>query len=419
MTETNVSGEAEAGETWVTVAAFGPSAAEVFDEDLFHGPRFEDQGPAVRWHDRQKVRIEAASGDTLADLIDRASDAFGLSVPKRSPVDLYTPLSRVIDGVAFFKEADDLPGSYPGPFLRIFPCVDQDGQLAWREIQDAAYASVVRAYEHGLLLGDPQRIYLYPMVPQGGEVFFGSWPALLDAARAFLAAAEAISAIYGASQFVQAVANRLRAAKAIDFRALEKRNAGPAQVDELLRSHPWPTTELARLLGIPLDRVRELALVFGLDVCMDGQASVSTELDGRFQRRLIQFLLYNADTEHYPDRVEAFARARLEALAQGDNEPIVAWHRAWSYASVSEDVDMDGDAADAGGGASDEANLTVGFKVLAIPLDEGIDPDELEKRLNEAASAGDFMSMETLLDQPLKGGSRGHIVLLMRYGAET
>ena len=258
--------EEKASPISVTVAAYGPSAAEIFDPTLFDGPRLIDHGPEVPWDAREKVTVAVEPSESLASVIDRGAAEFGLSRPRRGVrMSRDATVSDVISGVAFYKEADDLRYAAPYPWLSLFPCVDERGQLFWNWIGEARYADLVRAYEQDLLPGDPRRVYLWPMVPQGGEVLFGSWPDLLDTLRVFLEVAGALSAVYGTAQFFGAVKRRLAGAEKIAVEGFDCHNAGPNQIDELLS--PVHHATMIALKGKSY-RLRER----GLDVVPAAQA---------------------------------------------------------------------------------------------------------------------------------------------------
>jgi hypothetical protein len=141
----------------------------------------------------------------------------------------------VVAGIALYKESDDLPDSSPYPWLSLFPVIETDGTLVFRWATEASIQGLVRAYESGLLPGDPRRPYLWPMIPQGGEVWFGSWPDLLEALKVFKDVAETMAAAYGSVQAVQALWGRLRGIDELDADQFEQHNAGPSQLDSILK----------------------------------------------------------------------------------------------------------------------------------------------------------------------------------------
>src|SRR4051812_20955038 len=105
----------------VTVAALGSTADNVRQgEPDFTGQGWEDQGPDLRWEQRKRVELEVDESETLASVIDRAAEEFGIGRPS-APGEPKQRVSSVIDGVAFYHPDDDKQGGSPGPFLRLFP----------------------------------------------------------------------------------------------------------------------------------------------------------------------------------------------------------------------------------------------------------------------------------------------------------
>ena len=186
----------------VTVAGYGPLAAEVFGPEFFEGPSFLDQGPGVPWDARPKVEIDLAEGATLAEVIDEAADRFGLvTVRGEVRTGAQRRVSEVLAGIAFYNASDDVIGGQPTAWLSAFPWIDEAGELFWRWPTEATSARFAPRFDEGLLPGDPRRVYLWPMVPQGGEVDFGSWAHFLETLRLFKEVAEVLAVSAGNYEF--------------------------------------------------------------------------------------------------------------------------------------------------------------------------------------------------------------------------
>lgn len=406
----------------VTVAAYGPGASEIYGPGVFEGPPFDSEGDGVAWDDRQTVTLEVDQSETLAGVIDRAAAEFGVRTTPPGAVRSgpASPVSSVIAGVAFYKESDDLPGAQVGPWRSVFACVDAEGELSWKWTSEAEYGDLMRAHERRLLPGDPRRPYLWPIYPQGGEELFGSWPDLIDVAGTALRAAEAMAAVYGAAEFIQAVTRRLRRAARIDHTHLEAHNAGPAQLQELLKFRRPTVAEVATLFALSQEQAEDLLDAFGLAVAEDGRTIAPETLDAKFERRLMELAIRTSEGfRPHDEGLEAFTRARLEALAQEQDESVVIWSGEWHEAAGNgfNQPSQLGEQEQ----ASEEAEGELGrpdFRVLAIRTDDGIDPADLEEQLNRAAEDG-FFVMETIYDQPLRGGQKGHIFLLVRRLSES
>jgi len=399
----------------VVVAAYGPSWVATYGPGVFEGPGFDAEGDGVSWANRQKVALEVDPTHTLAAAIDRAAADLGVRVTpqgaaRRGPAE---PVSEVISGVAFYKESDDLAGAHVGPWLSAFASVNAEGRLSWKWIREAEYGDLVRAYEQALLPGDPRRPYLWPVAPQGGEVLFGSWPDLVDVVGVVLRAAEAMAAVYGAAELIGAVRRRLQRARGIDHERLEAQNAGPAQVQELLKFRRPSATELENYFALTHDEAVDLLTAFGLDVGDDGRTVVLDSLDATFERRLFQVAIRSSEGfRPEGETLEAFARARLEALAAHEEDESEAnWARAWHEATEQAHGLPPG--LDVPPPDEEDQAERLAFRVISVRTDEGIDPAHVEQLLNDAAEDG-FYVVQTLFDQALSDGSRGHLFVLAR-----
>jgi hypothetical protein len=279
----------------VTVAALGPTADIVFQSSgslrSFTGPGWQDQGPDLRWDEREKVELNVDESDTLASVIDQAAAELGIGVPNRPLTWPYTQnlvSASISNGVAFYKPADDEPAGYQGPFLTLFPTMSESGEIGWRTLDRTTMGDLVRASDAGLLPGDPLKPYLNPMISQGGgPADFGDPAMLFEAIKHFLHALEMVGEVYGGVAAVRAVLRRLGPAESVDEQALITRNAGAEELNELLRHYRDLTLPvLARALAADEEAAKGIAELLGYDVQADGAIVYSREPDAEFVRAL-------------------------------------------------------------------------------------------------------------------------------------
>jgi len=182
--------------------------------------------------------------------------------------------------------------------------------------------------------------------------------------------------------------------------------------------------ELRQWLRLSEEEAADLVSAFGLDTTDDGRMEAQATPDAVFQRRLMDTAIQNSGIAPPGSALEDFARARLEALVKGADEDAPAWGAGWptgldaaSRGQPEQDGGDDYRDEDHAVVERPEAGGRMAVRVIAVPTDEGgIDPAELERLLNEAGSEGFGMEgTQLLVDQPLKGGSRGHIFVLTKY----
>jgi hypothetical protein len=399
----------------VTVAGYGPSAAEVFGPNYFQGPSFFDLGPGVPWEARPKVEVDVTEGETLADVIDQAAEAFGLvTVRGEVRTGAARRVSEVVAGIAFHNESDDAIGGQPTAWLSAFPWIDKDGELFWKWPTEASYDGLVRAFDEGLLTGDPRRVYLWPIVPQGGEVDFGSWPHFLETLRLFKDVAEVLAVSAGTYEFGKYLTDfvsRIRGESKVRADELDRHDVGPFQMREVLRPQV-NLSQLQRFFGFDKDETTALVSLFGFDVDETGVIVFAEGPDGRFQRKLLRHALVGSVGGIEPDNeaLRKFAEARLDALAAGKDEPAMLWGQEWHAATTPEAVEGFGVQED----PDTESNIQTEYRIITFPTNDGIDSAELEAQLNRVAAEG-FQIHETYADQPLGGKQRGFLFILVRF----
>ncbi len=244
------------------------------------------------------------------------------------------------------------------------------------------------------------------MVPQGGEVAFGTWPYLMDALSVFKDVGAALAQAAGVVSFFEyftAWMRRQDNAANLPTEMFDAHNAGPVQVKELLVPGRITLAQVQQFLGLDEARASSLVLLFGFDISEDGRLVFLDQPDARFQQRLLHTLVHASTGDYPPDaqRLADFARARLEAFAQGKDEPSSVWAQEWNTVMT---YDVPADPAPA-----TEAT-TMSFRVIALRTDNGVDPIALEQQLNAVGKDG-FYPYATLEDQPLSGGGRGWIFI--------
>lgn len=151
--------------------------------DMWVGTNYDDQDENVPWGERAKRVIGASPDETLAQVIDRAAEAFRIAPGTELTGNGPLTMSQAIGGIAFYVEADErrytqgAPGLWPAELL----VVVTGTQAARRPWQTVTVADLLKSAEAGLVSGDP-RIYLYPGFPQGDPALFVEWAAKAAAA---------------------------------------------------------------------------------------------------------------------------------------------------------------------------------------------------------------------------------------------
>jgi hypothetical protein len=106
-----------------------------------------------------------------------------------------------------------------------------------------------------------------------------------------------------------------------------------------------------------------------------------------------------------------FAEARIEAYAAGEIGTKIEWHVGWHEIDNPTPYDRNDDEL---GSSSSESSSRQVFRVIPVSTDAGIDTTALEAAMNAAGAEG-YSLHDTLLDQPLADGSRGHVFLFSKY----
>jgi hypothetical protein len=149
-------------ELFITVAALGP-VPEYLRQEVFAGESFDDQGWKLRYADRKKVTVQAAGHEYLGLVIDRAADAFGVRSRTEQTV------GELVPYVAFYLEQDELEFvSREERWESAIRTVGPDGSASWAVRWSAiTIDELLASADAGLLDGDPLRVFLWPVIPQG------------------------------------------------------------------------------------------------------------------------------------------------------------------------------------------------------------------------------------------------------------
>lgn len=149
------------GEHIFSVAVVGPVFGFPVLE-VFVGPSFEDQGPEVPYAKRLKVDVPATETTSIGDVIDRAAAEVGTTLE-------HGRVSEALEGIAFYEPEDEVvlkARHQPWPDTIRIP--NDDGRPSWRVWWVATRVDeLLEAHAAGLVVGDPYRPYLWPVIPQG------------------------------------------------------------------------------------------------------------------------------------------------------------------------------------------------------------------------------------------------------------
>lgn len=132
---------------------------------VFGGDQLADQDADLAYAARRKTTVRVEGGDRLGQVIDRAAVAFGVTSLVERPV------SEQIHCVAFYQAGDDrrFRHSYER-WHQVIRLPDKEAlswPVVWRLV---TIDELIGCAELGGLHGDPQRIYFWPVIPQGEAV---------------------------------------------------------------------------------------------------------------------------------------------------------------------------------------------------------------------------------------------------------
>jgi len=221
---------------------------------------FSDQERERPWDERIKIRLSVERAETLAAVIERALEGFGI----RAPEDAISPHHHV--DLAFFTE------NHPrGYWQRGVILVDDAGRAIWgvHDMRLVTYGEVLASADAGALAGDPLRVHIILREGIGNGIGL-DWPALFQglqiAWQVAWEVAERVAVIGGVAAAVKLVRDRLgkgREAVARNAPQWDRRGAAPHAFSLFLAIHPWDIAHLAKLLDCSPADARAVLEVFG------------------------------------------------------------------------------------------------------------------------------------------------------------
>lgn len=226
----------------VTVALVGDpqNAGHLSDEDTWK---------AIHYNERPQVTISVKDGETLSEVMTRATRHFG---------------ARRSDGHNFFATfiAFYEPPGYFWPQLRtLLELVDHDGQVKWNvPWHEVTIAQLHEAAEAGLVPGDASRWYLVLLTPMGNGVHV-EWSDVVAAWFLFDRLLAWVANAHGASEAISKIVHRVRRRfvkelpEVLDRHAVNwaDRGAAPPDFYRLLSMDQWDATRLTALLGCSIE----------------------------------------------------------------------------------------------------------------------------------------------------------------------
>lgn len=229
-----------------------------------------DDAATIPYDDRLKIPLVVLGTETLADIVNRASDELDIPLPEAEWVPPPERLSDLLSYSALYhrEERFGIPS-----FTHTFPTVDEDGgarlAVPWAEVQ---YAQLLQSSDRGLVDGDVSRPYIFLPTAFGDFPGFG-WPDVVAALKVFWQATEytatALGAVTGTHWIIERL-NGIRRRTHTRRALVEKyssgwndRGAAPADLDKLLSLRAWKSEELAALLGCTKEEAEAILWALG------------------------------------------------------------------------------------------------------------------------------------------------------------
>ena len=298
----------------ITVALLG-----VLGEDLGFVP--EDQW-VLPWGERQQIELEVEDSESLRAVKNRALAEFGLPVP-----DWAADLSGAYPFVSFDGDAHEDGRPWLHTTLAL---VDDQGRAVWgvHDFGLVPYAQLVASAHAGVVRGDPTRLLVATLHPQGNGLYV-DWDSLMYAWETAFTVLEHVAAIAGAAEGVRRLRGTLKDRLQRGRGALERnkprwgqRGADPLDLVYLLRSRDWATADLARVLDCSQDDVEALLVSFGwLDEDGDERWEPADEDAARLLRKIIDEAEYANEARHGQRAGERFRERVTHVIETGDALP--------------------------------------------------------------------------------------------------
>jgi hypothetical protein len=227
---------------------------------------------------RPKVRLIVSSSASLADVMNQASDGFGVVPPPGWEFHSNFPASRRI---AFYKDEDEVtfaPRALPRLHWGQLVLVDEQGGAVFGVYDQRAvtFEDLIRASEAGVLDGDPLRPYLM-VEPGWGDAPPPDWPTVLIGLKVTWDVLEHVAVTGGVLAFADLVLERLKSRlqkgrKAVQsHREWAQRGTRPYQFTALILTRDWSTRELAGLLGCTDSEAEAVLWILGFSFDEESQ----------------------------------------------------------------------------------------------------------------------------------------------------
>lgn len=242
------------------------------------------------WSEHPRVDVEVQPNDSLASVLGRAHDQFGLPHPGE---DWAVPDNFAFHNLLFFQPGD--ASGIPEPHLRVryeLNLVDSRGVATFgvHDYRTVTVQQLLKSADAGTLAGDPLRPYLLIEAPHGdaGPV---DWATFKDALSIIWDIVESLGVVGGATWAWDAVRERLSAGReSLDEHWTDwaQRSHGPHQFTDLFDNRPWRASEIATLLDCPEEDAIALLKLFGYSAGEDGFWTRGTGSDAAAMRMILQ-----------------------------------------------------------------------------------------------------------------------------------
>lgn len=148
----------------VVTLAYPPTWYKPVDYWTTH--QYDDFRPEDPYEGKPHIQLGASFPDTLAEVIDRASEGLGIAP---GPSNQASSMSEFVARIAFYESEDDLAFDiqrmYQSP--RELPVVNADGTVELKSWRDVTVLELLVSSRFDLIAGDPLRPYVCASIPQG------------------------------------------------------------------------------------------------------------------------------------------------------------------------------------------------------------------------------------------------------------
>lgn len=210
------------------------------------------------WAGRRKVDLEVAEGETLASLVLRALDAFGVAESSVGLERIHMAEIGLYDGTERVRVWD-------------MTLVDDRGRALWtaHDLRLIPYSQLTDSVAAGAVDGDAERLYVVLREPIGNGIGI-DWPTIIQAWEVIDHVVARVGQYGGAAAAVAAAAGFIRARlgrgrQAIDenVQRISQAGASPYALARFLDDKPWSAALLAEFLGSSEDDAVAILELFG------------------------------------------------------------------------------------------------------------------------------------------------------------